>query len=278
MPPVLGPRSPSQTVLWSCAAPNGSAETPSESTKNDTSSPVMNSSTTTARPASPNAPSSRQRRHGAVGLVEARADDGTLARGEAVGLDHDGRAQLAAVRAGRLRAREDAKGRGGNPVARHQVLREDLRALDPRRGLARPEDGEAGRAQPIREPEGEGQFRSHDDQIGAAPAARARRARRRRRPSRERNRACAAMPGLPGAATRAPRCSLCASFHASACSRPPPPTSRTFTRRPPRTPRSPPDGSGRSAPTGCRGRARDSGASVGPPTRSGRACRARRRD
>ena len=89
--------------------------------------------------------------------------------------------------------------------------------------------------------------------------------------------ACAAMPGFPGAATRAPRRGLCASFHASACSRPPPPTSSTFTRRPPRTPLHPPDGSGRSAPTGCRGRARDSGASVGPPTHCGRACRARRR-
>ena len=38
-----------------------------------------------------------------------------------------------------------------------------------RRGLARPEDGDAGRAQPIREAEGERQLRSHDDQVGPLP-------------------------------------------------------------------------------------------------------------
>ena len=54
-------------------------------------------------------------------------------------------------------------------MARHQVLREDLRALDPGRGLARAEDGHAGRAQTIREAEGERQFRPHDDQIGPLP-------------------------------------------------------------------------------------------------------------
>src|SRR5215472_10644442 len=54
--------------------------------------------------------------------------------------------------------------------------------------------------------------------------------------------ACRPMPGLPGAAMRRVRSGLWASFQASACSRPPPPTRRTFTGPPPgvrRRPRRP---------------------------------------
>src|SRR5918993_577159 len=40
--------------------------------------------------------------------------------------------------------------------------------------------------------------------------------------------ACSAMPGLPGAANSLPSLGDCASFQASACSRPPEPSSRTF--------------------------------------------------
>src|SRR3954447_1094340 len=39
------------------------------------------------------------------------------------------------------------------------------------------------------------------------------------------------MPGFPGAACSSPRDGACASFHARACSRPPEPTTRTFTAR-----------------------------------------------
>src|SRR2546423_15082384 len=39
------------------------------------------------------------------------------------------------------------------------------------------------------------------------------------------------MPGFPGAACRSSRRGLWLSFQASACSRPPEPTTRTFTRR-----------------------------------------------
>ncbi len=59
MPPVLGPRSPSCTVLWSCAATSGSTPVPSESAKNDASSPTRNSSITTVSPESPKARASR---------------------------------------------------------------------------------------------------------------------------------------------------------------------------------------------------------------------------
>ena len=56
MPPVFGPWSPSKARLWSCAVASGSACSPSHSTKNEASSPCMNSSTTTSAPASPKPP------------------------------------------------------------------------------------------------------------------------------------------------------------------------------------------------------------------------------
>ena len=54
MPPVLGPRSPSNTRLWSCAVPSGIARVPSHSAKKLASSPNRHSSTTTSAPGSAN--------------------------------------------------------------------------------------------------------------------------------------------------------------------------------------------------------------------------------
>ena len=59
MPPVFGPRSSSNTVLWSWATPSATAACPSVSANREASSPSMNSSTTTASPAAPNRRSSR---------------------------------------------------------------------------------------------------------------------------------------------------------------------------------------------------------------------------
>ena len=74
MPPVLGPRSPSNTVLWSCAPASGRMAAPSVTAKKDASSPSMNSSTTTLAPAAPKAPDSRQRASAASasGSVQAK--------------------------------------------------------------------------------------------------------------------------------------------------------------------------------------------------------------
>mmetsp|Transcript_13285 Transcript_13285/g.32292 ORF Transcript_13285/g.32292 Transcript_13285/m.32292 type:complete len:274 (-) Transcript_13285:206-1027(-) len=55
MPPVFRPVSPSPTRLWSCAPTNGTAIPPPTTAKKLASSPVRNSSTTIADPASPNA-------------------------------------------------------------------------------------------------------------------------------------------------------------------------------------------------------------------------------
>ena len=277
MPPVLGPRSSSQIVLWSCAAPNGSAEAPSESTKNDASSPVMNSSTTTVRPGIAERAVLEAEGHGAVGLVEGAAHDGALARGEAVGLHHEGRAQLAAVRAGRRRAREDAKGRGGDRrgAPSGPWRRPSSSRSAPPPGSARTRRARPRAAGPRARARAAAPGPPRPDP--AARAARARRGRRPRRPSRRRTRRARAMPGIarrrdqgvPDAG------SARASTRARARARRRP-TRSTFTRRPPRTPRCPRGASARSGPTGCRGRARDSAASGEPPTRSGRACRAPR--
>ncbi len=58
MPPVLGPVSPSPTRLWSCDGRRSTTSSPSVTPKIESSSPSMNSSTTTFRPASPKARSS----------------------------------------------------------------------------------------------------------------------------------------------------------------------------------------------------------------------------
>ncbi len=54
MPPVLGPRSPSKTGLWSWVLKSGMAVRPSVRTMKVASSPAKNSSTTTRLPWSPN--------------------------------------------------------------------------------------------------------------------------------------------------------------------------------------------------------------------------------
>jgi hypothetical protein len=63
MPPVLGPVSPSPIRLKSCAGARGTARRPSHTTSSDSSGPIMPSSITTVRPASPkDSPASLARR------------------------------------------------------------------------------------------------------------------------------------------------------------------------------------------------------------------------
>ena len=76
MPPVLGPRSSSNTVLWSWAAASGTTDEPLENAKNDASSPTMNSSTTTVAPAAPN---SRRSMHWAMAASASSSVAHTMA-------------------------------------------------------------------------------------------------------------------------------------------------------------------------------------------------------
>ena len=72
MPPVFGPLSPSKARLWSCAVPIGRTFSPSDSTKNEASSPSMNSSITTSAPAVPKAPPN-------MSSIAARASSSSMA-------------------------------------------------------------------------------------------------------------------------------------------------------------------------------------------------------
>ena len=56
MPPVLGPVSPSPTLLWSCAFARGIAVTPSHKAKKLASTPSKYSSIKIVLPASPKNP------------------------------------------------------------------------------------------------------------------------------------------------------------------------------------------------------------------------------
>ena len=94
MPPVLGPVSPSPMRLWSCAGTSGATCLPSVRQRKLISSPSRNSSITTCCSAAPSsAPGTGRAR--LRGRVARGADDDALARGQAVGLDHDGRVKVA---------------------------------------------------------------------------------------------------------------------------------------------------------------------------------------
>ena len=111
------------------------------------------------------------------------ADDDALARGEPVGLDHARRAR-----------RVEQAPRGGDARRLHHVLRERLRALDPRRRAPRPEHRDPGVPQ-----------RRRRHRRRAAPPARRRRG---RSPSdaREPEQRLAVVVARPDDTWRAPRC------------------------------------------------------------------------
>ena len=87
--------------------------------------------------------------HGGFGFVQVHGDDHALARGQAIGLDDDGRALLAQVGQGRLDLGEVAIGGGGDPVAGEEVLGEGLRAFQLGGAGGRAEDIQAALAEQV---------------------------------------------------------------------------------------------------------------------------------
>ena len=162
-----------------------------------------------------------------------RRDDDALAGGETVGLDDDGEAELARrdrPRARRRRSSHDAIARGRNAVARHErpsrtpccTRAAPRRATDRRCGSPRG-------AKAIDDAAIERQLGTDDGEIDALRARRARAARRDRRRSTATSRGDARHAGIARRARRpSSTAGSRASFQASACSRPPPPTIRTF--------------------------------------------------
>ena len=114
-------------------------------------------------------------------------------------------------------------------MTRHERLREHLAALELRRGARRPEEALTAASEQVGDPAIERELRADNGEIDAfargevakAPPYRQRRSRRFER--------VLAMPALPGAQTTPTRARSELSFQASACSRAPLPTTRTFT-------------------------------------------------
>ena len=219
--PCSGPVSPSPMRLKSRAGASGSARSPSHSASSDSSSPSRNSSTTTG--------CSPKRRSTSISSSAARAsrlvrgDHDALAGGQAVGLDHR---RVARDRGhARLDVVTTACAAVGTPAASHDLLRVRLRALEARGGRPRPEARDAGGRARVGEPGDERRLRARHHEVDARRA-------RPRAPSTSsaRGRAAArraAIPALPGAQSTSGRCGERASARTIACSRPPPPTTRT---------------------------------------------------
>ena len=210
IPPVFGPSSPSNARLKSCGGQERYRAPPvadREERHLGTFEELLDDDVA-ADPA--------QRAQRLVDLGLRPADEDPLPGREPVGLDD----------AGRTRDRQPTCGRdsGGG----HHLLRERLRAFDPRRSRARPEDQEPEPSKRVGEPEHERQLRPYDDELDAE------RAREAENPlgvvgTDRMALGVFAIPGLPGAACSSVRLGDWASFQASACSRPPEPTMRTRT-------------------------------------------------
>ena len=224
MPPVFGPSSPSRARLKSCAGRRG----------------------TTVRAVG-------DREEGDLGAVEELLDDHPLAGGRVgerlvpVLGDHDAlaggepvvlhdvrRAERVERLRGLLGARADPGHRGRHVGGGHHLLGERLGALEPGRLGGRAEAGDPGRAHGVGDPGDQRRLRADDDEVHAEVAGQ----RGDRLPvdgvhvvQRCRPRPC---PGLPGAACTAVTFGSRDSARASACSRPPPPMTRTCTAQPSR--------------------------------------------
>ena len=164
------------------------------------------------------------------------ADGHALAGREPVGLDDDPRRRARAP--SRRRAPRTDPSRANDPAAGHRdagrlgdLAAERLRALDPGRGRRRPEHRDAGLDQGIRDAGREGRLRPDRRRARRrsrrASATTTRRARRADRPrSTPDPRLRGRSRRIPGATRTSFTPGSAASFQASACSRPPPPTIR----------------------------------------------------
>ena len=223
MPPVFGPVSPSPMRLKSRAGASGSADTPSQSASTDSSTPSRNSSTTTG--ASPKRWPDEHVGQRRARLVLAGRDHDALARREPVGLQRDG---IARDRGEPVLDGADDRVVGGRDAGRgHDLLGVGLRALELGGVGDRTERG--GRPPP--------RSGRRSPRPAAPPARRRRgRCRRRRSPRGRRRRRTAPRRG------RCPRCRASSSTSGDcgerssartiACSRPPPPMTRTFVTAP----------------------------------------------
>ena len=150
--------------------------------------------------------------HVGLGLGQGLGDQHALAGGQAVGLHHVEAGQGAQEGDRRLDLGEHAVAGGGDPGVAHQVLHEGLGPLQPGAVGAGAEHQPARGPQPVGQAVDQGLLGADHEQVGVELLGRG-----GHRPG---------IPGLPGVTTTSavrPRTS------ARACSRPPPPTTQTFT-------------------------------------------------
>ena len=159
MPPVLGPRSPSKTGLWSWALARGMICLPSVKARNEASSPSRNSSITTWEPAAPEGVAGEHVGHGRFRLVPGPGDHDPLAGGQAVRLDHDRRPDLLDEVQCRLHFGEDLVGGGRNAVLLHDILGKRLARLNEGGILAGAEDLQVVILEQVDNAEGKREFR-----------------------------------------------------------------------------------------------------------------------
>ena len=141
MPPVFGPRSPSKTRLWSCAEASGSdllAIDETEKTRFLAFEEFLDDDRRIAAHC-------EYFIEGAERLVHRHRHDDTLARMQAVGLQHDRRTLVADILARGFRIAELGEARGRNLVVGADVLRKALRAFELRGLCRRSENFDAGR-------------------------------------------------------------------------------------------------------------------------------------
>ena len=166
---------------------------------------------------------------GSVRLISSRRDHHALARRQAVGLHHDGGALLVDIGVGGGGIGEGAEGRGGNAVARHELLGEILGAFQLGGRLGRAENPQSGGAKGIDHARCQRRFGADHGERDVAVAADELKQRRESQVSGTLTRpSSVAVPPLPGATNTWETRGDCASFHASACSRPPEPMTRIF--------------------------------------------------
>ncbi len=219
MPPVLGPSSPSQTRLKSCAGASGTTVCPSVTANSDTSGPSRNSSMTTRSQVAAWASASARSSVTTTPLPAARPSSFTT-----YGAPNSSSAAAASSGVEQTNDRDGRHARG-----RHHLLGERLGALELRGCRRRAEARDAAR------PHGVGGA-GHQRRPRARPPPGRPRAPRPGPPPRA-GRATSsgwvstscAMPALPGAASTAVTEGSAASERTRACSRAPPPTTRTLT-------------------------------------------------
>ena len=198
MPPVFGPWSPSNARLWSCAEASAIAVSPSQSAKNDASSPVekfLHHDFGAGRA------ERAAEHHVDRGFAPRRClrHHHALAGRQAVGLDDDRRALRAHVGLGRRRGGEALVGGGRDAVRLAQVLGEALGAFELRRRLARAERLDAGGGEIVDDAGAERRLRADHHEVDVRARGRTRsppRGRRDRAPPASHS---CAMPALPGA-------------------------------------------------------------------------------